>query len=32
VVTGQMIIDLVAIAHVVKVIGGAARRGVSGSQ
>jgi hypothetical protein len=32
VVTGQMIVDLVAIGLVVKVIVGAAKRGVSGSQ
>jgi voltage-gated potassium channel len=32
VVTGQMIVDLVAIALVVKVIVGAAKRGLSGSQ
>ena len=32
VVSGQMIVDLVAIALVVKVIVGAAKRGVSGSQ
>jgi hypothetical protein len=32
VVTGQMIVDLVTIALVVKVIVGAAKRGLSGSQ
>jgi len=32
VVTGQMIVDLVAIGLVVKVIVGAAKRGLSGSQ
>ena len=32
VVTGQMIVDLVAVALVVKVIVGAAKRGLSGSQ